>query len=345
VPAAAGLAEQQQQQQQQQPGHKQPHAVRSASLNISRAAAAEAAQREAVLAELAQQFAAQLPAEGGVSMAQLQGFLMTHRWAACWLQWWALESVHGSYQDLVAVACALPSSFGGRLQCRYTSALSSLKAACLLARFAHTKLLHMDGFGVLLQALVADHGPLCYVLVCTCCPEFHGPWPSMALGLLRCTHRWESWLKAAYLLLLYMLLQEGSLGSRSQCGEAAAACSAATAAARAVVGTDRAHLCEMCSNFVQKDCTVHVTWCIITGTPLLFASGHHRSHFTNVVMAYSSMRQSKLTSPPTAANRCRCDVGTCLCRAYVAGCEQHQQRVSLLPLHHLIRRSVTHQNI
>ncbi|WIA29129.1 hypothetical protein OEZ86_011640 [Tetradesmus obliquus] len=74
---------------QQQPGHKQPHAVRSASLSTSRAEAAaaaqELAQREAVLVDLAQQFAAQLPAEGGVSMAQLQGFLMTHRkdpWAA-----------------------------------------------------------------------------------------------------------------------------------------------------------------------------------------------------------------------------------------------------------------------
>ena len=70
---------------QQQPGHKQPQAVRSASLSTSRAEAAaaaqELAQREAVLVDLAQQFAAQLPAEGGVSMAQLQGFLMTHRCA------------------------------------------------------------------------------------------------------------------------------------------------------------------------------------------------------------------------------------------------------------------------
>jgi SpoVK/Ycf46/Vps4 family AAA+-type ATPase len=79
-----------QQQQQQQTGNKQPHAVRSASLSTSRAEAAvaaqEAAQREAVLVELAQKFAAQLPAEGGVSMAQLQGFLMTHRWAAAALR-------------------------------------------------------------------------------------------------------------------------------------------------------------------------------------------------------------------------------------------------------------------
>jgi hypothetical protein len=70
------------QQQQQQPCLKQPHVGRSASLMISRAEAAaarEVAQREAVLVDLAQQFAVQLPAEGGVSMAQLQGFLMTHR--------------------------------------------------------------------------------------------------------------------------------------------------------------------------------------------------------------------------------------------------------------------------
>jgi SpoVK/Ycf46/Vps4 family AAA+-type ATPase len=70
-------------QQQQQPGLKQPQVGRSASLTISRAEAAaaarEVAQREAVLVDLAQQFAVQLPAEGGVSMAQLQGFLMTHR--------------------------------------------------------------------------------------------------------------------------------------------------------------------------------------------------------------------------------------------------------------------------
>ncbi|KAF6266677.1 P-loop containing nucleoside triphosphate hydrolase protein [Scenedesmus sp. NREL 46B-D3] len=49
------------------------------------AGAMSVAQREAVLVDLAQQFAVQLPAEGGVSMAQLQGFLMTHRkdpWAA-----------------------------------------------------------------------------------------------------------------------------------------------------------------------------------------------------------------------------------------------------------------------
>jgi hypothetical protein len=71
------------QQQQQQPCLKQPQVGRSASLILSRAEAAaaarEVARREAVLVDLAQQFAVQLPADGGVSMAQLQGFLMVHR--------------------------------------------------------------------------------------------------------------------------------------------------------------------------------------------------------------------------------------------------------------------------
>lgn len=81
-----GKARQAAEQQQQQLG-------RSVSLV---AAGAEAAAREAVLQELAEQFVVQLPAEGGgVSMAQLQGYLMTHRWVACFTHT-SIKAANGS---------------------------------------------------------------------------------------------------------------------------------------------------------------------------------------------------------------------------------------------------------
>lgn len=74
TPAATGDLSQQQ---------RQHEVIRSMAKQC--AAAWEAAERDKVLQELANSFSRQLPAQGGVSMAQLQGYLMTHRknpWAA-----------------------------------------------------------------------------------------------------------------------------------------------------------------------------------------------------------------------------------------------------------------------
>lgn len=76
---AVGTPQQQWQQQRQQ------QLARSQSASRRADAATEAAARENVLQELATKFASQLPDQGGVSMAQLQGYLMTYRkdpWAA-----------------------------------------------------------------------------------------------------------------------------------------------------------------------------------------------------------------------------------------------------------------------